>query len=105
MTVQLTDNTGVAPVKGVPTAKLMSPWSRGTGIAKFAGTAPLMKVQLTDIQGAVTSKVVPPAKVVPPRRHHYSWCHPPCQSFFCLLNKPYCDGLALLVTDPPPLFC
>ena len=46
-TVQLTDNTGVAPVKGVPPAKLMSPWSGGTGIAKFAGAAPFMTVQLT----------------------------------------------------------
>ena len=34
MTVQLTDNTGVAPVKGVPPAKVMAPWSGGTGIAK-----------------------------------------------------------------------
>ena len=48
MTVQVTDNTGVAQVKGVPTAKVMSLWSRGTGIAKFAGAAPLMTVQLTN---------------------------------------------------------
>ena len=42
MTVQLTDNTGVAPVKGVPPAKVMSPKSGGTGIAKFVDAAPLM---------------------------------------------------------------
>ena len=53
MTVQLTDNTGVAQVKGVPPAKVMSPYSGGTGIAKFAGAAPIMTVQLTAIQGAV----------------------------------------------------
>ena len=28
MTVQLTDNTGVAPVKEVPPTKVMSPWSQ-----------------------------------------------------------------------------
>ena len=84
MTVQSTDNTGVAPVKGVPPAKVMSPWSGGTGIAKFAGAAPLITVHLTAIQGAVRSKVVPPAKVVPPRRHHYSWCHPPCQGVYSI---------------------
>ena len=78
MTVQLTDNTGVAPVKGVSPAKVMSPWIPG-GIAKFSSAAPFMTVQLTAIQGAVPSKVVPPAKVVPLRRHHYSWCHPPFQ--------------------------
>ena len=72
MTVQLTDNTAVAPVKGVSPAKVMSPWSGVTGIAKFAGAAPFMTVQLTAIQGAVPSKVVLSAKVVPPRRHHYS---------------------------------
>ena len=49
----------------------MSQWSGGTGIAKFAGAAPLMTVQLTAIQGAVPSKVVPPAKVVPPSKHHH----------------------------------
>ena len=64
----MTDNTGVAQVKGVPTAKVMSPWSGGTGIAKLAGAAPFMTVQLTSIQGAVPSKVVPPTKVVPLRR-------------------------------------
>ena len=53
MTVHLTANTGVAPVKGVPQAKVMSPWSGGTGIAKFAGAATLMTIQLTAIQGAV----------------------------------------------------
>ena len=42
--------------------------SRGTGMAKLAGAAPLMTVQLTAITGA---EVVPPAKVVPPRRHPY----------------------------------
>ena len=55
MTVQLTDNIGVAPVKGVPPAKVMSPKSGGTEIAKFAGAAPLMTVQLTANQGAVPS--------------------------------------------------
>ena len=55
MTVQLTDNTGVAPVNGVPPAKVMSLWSGGTGIATLAGAAPLMTVQLNAIQGAVTS--------------------------------------------------
>ena len=55
----------------------MSLWSGGTGIAKFAGAAPLMTVQLTAIQGAVASKVVPPAKGVPPRQLHYNWCRPP----------------------------
>ena len=53
MTVHLTANTGVAPVKWVPPAKVMSPWSGGTGISKFAGAAPLMTIQLTAIQGAV----------------------------------------------------
>ena len=77
MTVQLTDNTEVAPVKGVPPAKVMSPWRGGTGIAKFASAAPLMRVQLTAIKWAVTSKTVPQAQVLPPWRHHYSWCHPP----------------------------
>ena len=48
MTVQVTDNTGVAQVKEVPTAKVMSLWSGGTGIAKFADAAPLMTVQLTN---------------------------------------------------------
>ena len=84
MTVQLTDNTGVAPVKGVPPAKVMSLWSRGTVISKFAGDAPFMTVQLTAMQGAVPSKVVPPAKVVPPGRHHYSWCHPPCPMVYSI---------------------
>ena len=59
MTVQLTDNTGVDPIKGVPSAKVMSLWSGDTRIAKFAGAAPFMTVQLTTIQGAVPSKVVP----------------------------------------------
>ena len=59
MTVQLTANTGVAPVQGLPPAKVMSPWSGGTGKAKFAGAAPLMTVQLTAIKGAVPAKVVP----------------------------------------------
>ena len=53
MTVQLTDNTGVAPVKGVPPANVMSPCSGGTGIAKFACATPLMTDQLTAIQEAV----------------------------------------------------
>ena len=35
MTVQLMDNTGVAPVKGVPPSNMMSPWSGGIGIALF----------------------------------------------------------------------
>ena len=61
MTVQLTDNTGGAPVKGVPPAKVMSPLSGGTRIATIAGAAPLMAVQLTAIKGAVPSKEVPPA--------------------------------------------
>ena len=44
MTVQLSAITGLATVKGVPPAKVMSPWNRGTGIAQFAGAAPLMTV-------------------------------------------------------------
>ena len=72
MTVQLTDNTGVAPVKGVPPAKVMSPWIGGKGIAKFSGAVPLITVQLSAIQGVIPSKVVLPDKVMPPRRHHYS---------------------------------
>ena len=84
MTVQLTDNTGVAPGKGVPPAKVMSPSSGGTEIAKFASGAPLMTVQLTAIQGAVPSQLVPPAKVVPLQRHHYSWCHPSCQRVYSI---------------------
>ena len=74
MTVQMTDNTGVTQVKGVPTAKVMSSWSGGTGISKFASAASFMTVQLTAIQGTVPSKVVPPAKVVPQigRAHVYS---------------------------------
>ena len=51
MTVQLTDNTGVAPGKGEPPAKVMSPWRGGNGIVKIAGAAPLMTVQLTAIKG------------------------------------------------------
>ena len=43
--VQLTDNTGVASVNGVPPAKVMSPWSGATGKAKFAAAAPFMTVQ------------------------------------------------------------
>ena len=42
MIVQLTVNTGVASVKGVPPAIVMSLCSGGTGIAQFAGAAPLM---------------------------------------------------------------
>ena len=53
MTVQLTANTGVAPVKGVPPAKVMSPWNGGTGIVKFSGASPLLTAQLTPIKGAV----------------------------------------------------
>ena len=44
MTVQLTDNTEVVPVKEVPPAKVISLWRGGTGIAKIAGAAPLMTV-------------------------------------------------------------
>ena len=84
MTVQLTDNAGVAPAKGVSPAKVMSPWSGGIGIAKIAVAASLMTVQLTVIKEAVPSKEVPPAKVVPPRRHPYSWCHPPCQRVYSI---------------------
>ena len=84
MTVQLTEDTGVAQV---PPAKVMSPWSGGTGMAKFSGASPLMTVQLTAILGAVLSKVVPPAEVVPPQRHHLA-------RGFILLNKPPCEGLA-----------
>ena len=40
-TVQLTANTGVAPFKGVPPAKVLSRWSIGTGMAKFLGADPL----------------------------------------------------------------
>ena len=36
ITVQMTANTGVASVKGVPQAKVMSPWNRGTGMAQFS---------------------------------------------------------------------
>ena len=49
MTVQFTANTGLAPVQGMPPAKVMSPWSGGPGIANFSGVAPLMTVQLTAI--------------------------------------------------------
>ena len=35
--------------------------SRGTGIAKFAGAAPLMTVQLTDDTGVAPVKGVPPS--------------------------------------------
>ena len=62
MTAQLTDNTGVAPVKGVPPTKVMSLWSGGNGIAKLAGAAPFVTVQLTAIKGAVPSKMVPSAE-------------------------------------------
>ena len=54
----LTNNTGVAPVKGVPPAKVMSPWRGGTGIAKFAGAIPLMTSQLTAIQGDSCSLII-----------------------------------------------
>ena len=37
----LTDVSGVAPVKGLPPAKVMSLWSGGTGISKFAVPLPL----------------------------------------------------------------
>ena len=66
MTVKLTDNTGVAPVYGVPPAKVMSLWRGGNVTAKIAYAPPLMTVQLTAIKGAVPTKMVPPAKVVPP---------------------------------------
>ena len=41
---KLTANTEVVSVKEVPPAKVMSLWNRGTGIAQFAGAAPLMTV-------------------------------------------------------------
>ena len=47
----------MAPVKGVAPAKVMFLRSGGTGIAKFAGAALPMTVQLTPIQGAVPFKV------------------------------------------------
>ena len=75
-------------VKGVPQAKVMSLLSGSTGIAKFAAAAPLM----TAVQGAVTSKVVAPAKVVPPRRHYYSWCHPPCHGDYSIKKISF-EGL------------
>ena len=89
----------MAPVKRVPPAKVMSSWRGGTGIAKFAGAAPFMTAQLTAVQEAVPSKVVPPAKVMPLRRHHYRWCHPPCQGVYYIKL----DGVAPLMTDPPPM--
>ena len=64
MNFQFTARTGVAIFKGVPPANVMSPWSGGPGIPKFAVAASLITVQLTANKGAV------PAKVVPPRRHH-----------------------------------
>ena len=82
----MTDNTGMAPAKG------MTPWRGGTGIAKLYGANPFMTAQLNAIQGAVPSKVVPPAKVVPLRGHHYSWWHPLARGFI-LLNEPSCEGL------------
>ena len=103
MTVQLTNNTGKAPVKGVSPAKVMSPWSGDTGIAKLA--ARFMSVQLTAVQGAATSKLVPPAK----------WClcgdipiagaTPPVTRVFILLNKPSCEGLLLLVAQCLAYLC
>ena len=63
MTVQMIANTRVVSVKGVPPAKVMSLWNGGTGIAQFAGAAPLMTVQLNLIKGAVPAKVVPPRRV------------------------------------------
>ena len=71
----------------------MSPCRGGTGIAKIAGAAPLMTVQLIAIKGAVPSKMVPPAKVGHPRGHHYSRCHPLAWDFL-LLNEPTYEGLA-----------
>ena len=49
MTVQLSANTGVASVKGVSPAKVMSPWNGGTEIAQFACAAPFMTIKLTPI--------------------------------------------------------
>ena len=62
MTVQLTDNTGDAQVKEVPPAKVMYPWSGGTGIAKFNGATPFMTVQA--IQGK-TESVGPGINAIP----------------------------------------
>ena len=49
--LRINTNITVNTVKGVPPAKVMSPWSGGTGIAKFAGAAPFMTVHLTAIPG------------------------------------------------------
>ena len=46
MTVQLTANKGVAPVKGVPQAKVMYPLNGGTRIGKFASATTPMTAQL-----------------------------------------------------------
>ena len=62
MTVQVTANTGVASVKGVPPAKVMSPWIGGTGIAQFACAAPFMTIQLTSINGQSQLKCCPQLK-------------------------------------------
>ena len=61
--------------------------SRGTGIAKLPGAAPLMTVQLTAITGAEVlplAIVVPVAIVVPPQRHHFSWRHPYCKGVYSI---------------------
>ena len=77
MTVWLTDNTEVAPVKGVPQAKVMSLWREGTGIAKLTGAAPLMTVQLTAIKG----------------ESHLKWCP---QLNWCLRQWVYSIELILV---------
>ena len=89
---QCAQMTGVAPGEVVPPAKVMSPRSGGTGIAKFAGAAPLATVQLATVQGAVSAKMVPPAKVLPLWRHHFTWCNPLARRFI-LLNKTSCEEL------------
>ena len=44
MTVQLTAVSGVALVEVGPPSKVVSLWTRGTRIAKYACTAPLMTI-------------------------------------------------------------
>ena len=85
-------------MKGVPPAKVMFPWSRGTGIAKIAGATPLMTVQLTAIKGAVPFKWCPQLK----------WClrgditiagATSLARGFILINKPPCQGWVLAIIN------
>ena len=86
----------MASVQGVPPAKVMYPLNRGTGIAQFSGAAPLMMVQLTPIKRAVAAKVVTHLKLCLHEDVTLAGATPLARGFI-LLNKPFCDGLEIVL--------